>query len=489
MTAPPLRNRPSLLLVDDSADFLRALARALQSTYQVRTATSVEEASGLLVPPPDAVLLDLRLKENADSNAESLDLLQRLRRDLPHVPVIMVTAYGDVADAVECMQLGAADFIQKGGDVRELKVRIEKALEHERVLGRLQELEQELETAEPRRIVGESDLVRQVKEMVAAVAEDGRVTVLITGETGTGKELVARSIHASGRRASRPFVAVALSSLPASTIESELFGHEAGAFTDARKRHLGLIERAHGGVLFLDEIGELAAPLQVKLLRFLEERVITRVGGREEIPIDLQIVAATNADLEALIREGQFRQDLYYRLKICEIRLPPLRERPKDIVLLAEHYVALLGRERRIAGISSDALEAMAAYDWPGNVRELRNAMEAALLKGRLRNHVRVELQDLPHEILRPAASLQRSLRPSENSLIGNAGATLDEALARAEFEQIELALSRTESKKTEAWKVLGLNDRFALARRVRRLCQRYPELVAAYPLVQSAYR
>lgn len=473
---------PRLLLVDDSEAFRRSLGRALRREYVVETAASAEEAQALLDPPPDAVLLDLRLDEADPSDAQAKRLLGRLRADLPATPVIVITAYGNVETAVECMRLGAADFIEKTNDLTELKARIEKAMEQARVARRLRQLEEELAIVEPRRLVGESDVMRGVKEMIAAVARDGQVTVLVTGETGTGKELVARAIHASGPRAQHPFVPVAIAALAPSVVESELFGHEAGAFTGAQGRHAGFIERAHRGVLFLDEITELETAIQVKLLRVLEERVITRVGGSREIPVDVQVVAATNADLPDLVAEGRFREDLYYRLKVTEIHLPPLREHAEDIPLLVEHFLRTLGAPRGVEEISPAATDALSRHRWPGNVRELRNVMEAAALHASLRRAPRIELADLPQEL--------RSTNRGGARLPTRAPGPipLEEALARAELEQAELALQKTGGKKSEAYQLLGLNDRFVFTRRLKRLCERFPELARNYPSVVAAF-
>jgi len=253
-----------------------------------------------------------------------------------------------------------------------------------------------------------------------------------------------------------------------------------------------VIERAHGGVLFLDEIGELPPEVQVKLLRFLEERVVTRLGGKEELPVDIQVVAATNADLSRRIREGRFREDLYYRLKVAEIRVPPLRERIEDIPLLADHFLGKLGRDRGIAALSEDALDALRRHAWPGNVRELRNALEAGVLKAGLRGRRQVEREDLPEEIRAGADRVRTPVRPGSGPLESKEAAgralPLEEALARAELEQVERALVQCGGKKTEAWKLLGLNDRFVFARRVRRLCRRFPGLVKDYPGVEAAF-
>lgn len=481
---------PTLLVIDDSAEYAAALARALRSTYQVMTVTTPAEAMQRLSPAPDAILLDLRLVPDSDDTSVALSLLRELREKLPASPVLIITAYGDIDQAVECMRLGAADFVEKGKGLRELRVRIEKAISQARMATRLRQLEEELAIVEPRQLVGESPGLCEVKEMIAAVARDSQVTVLITGETGTGKELVARAIHASGPRAHAPFVPVAIPALPPTTVESELFGYEPGAFTDAKRRHIGFIERADHGVLFLDEIGELPLATQVKLLRFLEERTITRLGGREEIPVDVQVVAATNSNLAAAIRGGEFREDLYYRLKVCEIHVPPLRERREDIPLLVEHFLTTLrAKGHALAGLSAEAQAALKRYDWPGNVRELRNVLEAAMLKASLRRHERIEMEDLPLDVVKAASGrLEGQTSPAALTKSSRGPRPLEEVLAEAELAEVERALAATGGKKSEAWKLLGLNDRYVFTRRVRRLLERFPHIAARFEQVRSAF-
>jgi two-component system response regulator AtoC len=472
-------SKPVLLLVDDNEAFSRSLETALSRDFGVKTATSRSEARRMLVPPPDAVLLDLRLDDADPGNAEGLEFLRELRRDWPAIPVVMITGYGDVTTAVECMREGAVDFIEKVADLREVRVRLERALEHARLVQRVVELEQAI--VEPRELIGESRQMREVKELVAAAAGDGNVTVLIEGETGTGKELVARAIHASGPRHAKAFLGVAITALPTTTVESELFGHEKGAFTGAQQSRAGYFERAHGSVLFLDEIDKLESNVQVKLLRFLEERVITRLGGSREIPVDVQVLAASNDDLRRLVREGRFRDDLYHRLRVLEIRLPPLRDRRGDIPLLVNHYFQKLGGPTRgIAGMEPATMELLSAYRWPGNVRELRNVIEAAIIKAGLRKHRRVEAGDLPVELREP---------PPREIMATAEDAALGEALARTELGEVERALEKTGWRKTQAWKLLGLNDRYALRRRVLRLLEDYPNLSGQFPRIRDAYR
>ena len=472
--------KPILLLVDDNDAFRASLEGALSRDYGVKAAASRKEARSLLIPSPDAVLLDLRLDDSDPTNFEGLEFLKELRRERPAIPVVMITGYGDVSAAVECMREGAVDFVEKVTDLREIRVRLVRALEHAHLAQRVAALEEELEIVAPRDLIGECPQMREVKALVAAAAHDGNVSVLIEGETGTGKELVARAIHASGPRRTKSFVGVAVAALPPTTVESEIFGHEKGAFTGAHESRSGYFERARGGVLFLDEIDELDSGIQVKLLRFLEERTFTRLGGVREISVDVQIVTASNDDLRRLVSEGKFRDDLYHRLRVFEIRLPPLRDRRGDIHLLVNHYFGKLGGPPRgISGVEPAAMDLLCRYRWPGNVRELRNVIESALLRAGIRKHNRIEAGDLPSD-------LTGDLRPEDQG-ISEDGA-LGEALARAELAEVERALEKTGGRKTEAWKLLGLNDRYAMRRRVLRILSSHPHLADQFPRTREAY-
>lgn len=476
-------SKPVLLLVDDNQDALNSLTRLLKREYEVRTATTQSEALQQLSPPPDIALLDMRLEEDEPDNREGIALLETLHQQFPDIPVLMHTAHGDVDAAVECVRLGAVDFIEKPrADIGEITARLGRALDQARLRRRVTNLEQELNLIEPRQIVGASKQIVEVKQAIEAVAGDGHVTVLIEGESGTGKELVARALHASGWRQSGPFVPVVLASLPPALIEGELFGYESGAFTDARRRHIGYLERAKDGLLFLDEIGELELPLQVKLLRFLEEREFQRLGGTTAIKVDVQVVAATNSDLWAEVKAGKFREDLYYRLKGFEIKIPPLRERPEDIPLLVDHFLNLFHQQgRKVLRFSPQAMDRLLQYQWPGNIRQLRTTMESALFRAFYRRHMEVEVEDLPPELTESETTTTDAL-PSTLDL------SLDEALAKTELAYIERALQQVQGKKTEAWKLLGLNDRFALLRRVKKIADRYPHLMNGFSFVKSAY-
>ena len=270
-------------------------------------------------------MLDIRLDEEDPQNQEGIDLLKQFPEQRPDIPVVMITAYGDVNQAVECMKLGAADFVEKKASLAEIRQRLFNALQHSQFSRKAKHLEEYLEQKEPLEVIGESPAIQEVKRLIQMVAKDGYIPVLIRGETGTGKELVARAIYRWGWRTNGPFVPVPLVSIPETLLESELFGHEPGTFTDAKKRKIGWIEKARGGVLFLDEIGDLPMQVQVKLLRFLEERHFTRLGSTSPIQVDVQVVSATHQNLEKAVEEGRFREDLYYRLKGMQIELPPFK--------------------------------------------------------------------------------------------------------------------------------------------------------------------
>lgn len=474
----------TLLIVDDNEAFSNSLRRALRSDYEVRLARTPTEAASAMAPPPDAVLLDLRLDERSPDNQDGLILLRTFKQQFAQIPVLIITAFGDIETAVECMKLGAVDFLQKPQvDIREIKARLARAIEHSNLSRRYTQLERELRLIEPRRIVGRSPQIMSLKRMIDAVARDGQVTVLIRGETGTGKELVARAIHAQGGRHLEPFVPVMLNAIPHSMIEPELFGYEAGAFTDARERRIGYLERAHSGVLFLDEIGEVDTNVQVKLLRFLEEREFQRLGSRQNIKVDLQIVAATNADLAERVEEGRFREDLYFRLKVHELIIAPLRERADDIPLLVEHFLLLFHqRGKRLVQVAPDALDALARSAWPGNVRQLKNAIESAIFTAEMHDHQRIEVDDLPADVLAGGGERQ------EAAGLANGNLNVQEALARTELAYIEKALQATLGKKAEAWRLLGYNDRFALRRRVKRILDQYPRLQGEFPVVRDSF-
>jgi two-component system, NtrC family, response regulator AtoC len=478
---------PRLFIVDDNEDFIESLRQALQDEYFISSAVNREHAHGVIRSGCDIMLLDVRLDEADKANRDGLVLLRDFHAQLLNVPIVMMTAYGDVGVAVEAMREGAADFLQKPFDLPKLRAALANALERTRLRERISTLQQDYARVEPGELVGESTQIAEVRRLIQMVALDGYVTVLIRGETGTGKELVARSIHRVGRRAEEPFVPVAIASLNPNLVESELFGHEAGAFTGAKGRRVGLIEKAKRGILFLDEIGDLPAEAQLKLLRFLEERRFSRVGSSDELEVDVQVLAATNRNLEEAVDRGLIRQDLYFRLKSIQIFLPSLKERAADIQPLVRHFLKLFREQgrTRITQISTDAMRSLVRYQWPGNVRELRAVIERATIYANYNSHQQVEEEDLPLEVLNTTIHSNKTPHQLE---IGSGGVNLDSELAKLELSYIEEALRITQERKTEAWKLLGLNDRFALLRRSKVLLQRYPSLASEFPTVQRLY-
>jgi DNA-binding NtrC family response regulator len=407
-------SRPRLILVVDDEDNIRKfLAKSLQRTgYEVRLAGTGAEACAILDRErPDLVVLDVRLPD-----ANGLEMLTNLRRRDPDLPVIIITAYGEIRMAVEAMREGAFDFVAKPFDFNTLHRGIEKALQIVSMREELTALKSVWERGQYMGLVGQSPVMKELFRTIERIGTSSSTTVLITGETGSGKEVVARAIHEKSERAEAPFVAVNCATLDDHLLESELFGHIRGAFTDAKSNKPGLFEVADRGTLFLDEIAEMDLRLQAKLLRVLEDKTFRRVGGTRDIQVDVRVIAATNVSLEDRVREGRFREDLFYRLSVIPVRVPPLRERGEDVLLLAEVFLKRYTHEfsRNTLGFSPPAKEALGAYRWPGNVRELRNAVERMVL---LEEKDIIEVSSLPIPLAkgrasRPAAGKEAPLEP-----------------------------------------------------------------------------
>ncbi len=448
--------KPSVLIIEDEASVRSALAaRLAQQGYAARPAKTAEEGlEALEAGGVNLVLLDYRLPD-----ADGLELLAQIRRDWPEVPAVMMTAFTNVDLAIQAIRSGAYDYVSKPFSLDEMMVVVDKALEAHRLRSEVRALHvrQQKEFGFDQ-IVARSPQMAEIVNLLRSLAESEARTILLEGESGTGKDLAAKVLHYNSPRSERPFMNITCTALPEALLESELFGHEKGAFTDARKLKQGLVELADGGTLFLDEIGDMPAPLQAKLLRFLEEKAFRRVGGTVDIRVDIRIVAATNQNLRMQVARGIFREDLFYRLNIFPITLPPLRERTGDIPLLVRHFIEEFNREFRkdVAGIDPDALEVMQSYHWPGNVRELKNLVERAML---LAGGEALTLADLPGELKRETAPAPESETPAAPEdpaarLLGDQG--LD--LTALERDLVARALAKAGGNQTRAARLLGLS-------------------------------
>jgi DNA-binding NtrC family response regulator len=434
----------TVLIVDDEELIRLSLRHRFElAGYEVVEAADGRAALAEFGDGVDLVLLDYRLPDK-----DGLTLLAEMKAEDPDVPVVLLTAFSSVERAVDAMRHGAFHFISKPFDPDEVLAISERALETtalRREVRRLRARQGNGSSLEA--IIGESTEMREVKSLLEKFAASRDATILLTGESGTGKDLAARAIHGASPRAHGPFLNITCSALPESLLESELFGHERGAFTDARQQRKGLLEQADTGTVFLDEIGEMTPALQAKLLRFLEEHTFRRVGGSAEIRPDVRVVAATNRDLAAMVEDGSFREDLYYRLTVLHVHLPPLRERREDIAPLARLFVARFNSElcKNVRKLSAKVLAELSAYPWPGNVRELRNAIERAVLLAE-------------SDVLGPDdfSSMRRSTRPRASSCLDLPAEGID--LAELEQRFVRQALERTGGNQSRAARLLGMN-------------------------------
>ena len=407
-----------VLIVDDEAIIRDALSDWLKDIgYQVFTAENGHKALEVIEKEkPGIMITDLVMP-----GMDGIELMKRAKAQQPNVEVIIITAYASIPTAITAMKEGAYDYIEKPFCPERAELLVKKLAEHRELVEENLSLRQKLEDRYRfENIIAKSSKMQRVIEVIKVVAKSN-ATVLITGESGTGKELVARAIHSQSDRRSKPFVAVSCAALPESLLESELFGHEKGSFTGAHDQKKGKFEFANGGTLFLDEIGEMSANIQVHLLRVLEEKEFTRVGGNEPIRVDVRVLSATNKDLRKAIEKQEFREDLYYRLNVVNIELPPLRERKEDIPLLAEHFLRKFAAENRkkVTEFSPEVIGSLLAYDWPGNIRELENAVERAIILSR---DSFITIADLPQEnvSLVGSASTGRNLKEVEKIHILN---------------------------------------------------------------------
>ncbi len=442
------------LIVDDEPDMGALIEAGLGAIgVEGRVTTSPEEALCLVGREEfDVVLTDLQMP-----GMSGLQLCERIVAQRPDIPVVVVTGHGTMESAIGAIRAGAYDFVQKPIKIEALQLTVERALRHHALCDEVERLREAVSPAPFTGIVGQSAPMRALFDVVARVAPTD-ASVLVTGESGTGKELIARALHQRSRRHAGPFVPLNLAAIPESLVESELFGHARGAFTDAKTARTGLFLQASGGTLFLDEIGDLPLVVQPKLLRALQERAIRPVGGDHEVPIDVRIVAATNKDLEACVEEGHFRQDLFYRINVVRVELPPLRARGHDVLLLAQEAVTRFGRAmgKQVRGISPPAAERLMGYDWPGNVRELQNAIERAVA---LTRFAEITVEDLPEKIREYKSSHVLVAAEDPEQL-----PTMDEV----ERRYIVRVMSSVHGNKALAARILGL-DRKTLYRKLER--------------------
>jgi DNA-binding NtrC family response regulator len=452
------RMSDQILIVEDERLIRLTLRDRLEKEgYSVFEAASGEAAlAHVQERGADLILLDYKLPD-----ISGLDVLRRLARAEADAPVILMTAYSTVESAVEAMRLGAYDYLEKPFNMDEMMLSVEKALETTKLRRDVRRfIAENRERFGISRIIGRSPAILEVFELVKKISRSGSSTILVHGESGTGKDLVAKAIHFESDRAQAPFMNVTCSALPEHLLESELFGHEKGAFTDAKAEKRGLFELARGGSVFLDEVGELPVSLQAKLLRFLEDRTFKRVGGVRDITVDVRVIAATNKDLARAVEEGTFRADLYYRLNVIPIHIPPLRERREDIPLLAAFFIDQMNREfrKQVRGATPGALQLMARYSWPGNVRELKNALERAMILG---SGEWIDERDLPAEVRGGFAAA------TAGEALGPRGATGERRPIQLpaegiDFEQLERdlvqqALERAGGNQTQAARLLRM--------------------------------
>ncbi len=463
---------PSVLIVDDEKHTREGLQQALADSYDVTVAANADEAYNLLDAQPfDVVLTDLRMPGRS-----GLKVIDKALA-LPHRPaVLMMTAYGSVESAVEAMKRGAVDFLTKPVNIERLEVLIQRALKTKTLEVEVQQLHERLdEKFKVEGIVGTSGKLKAVIDKMKLVAPS-RATILIEGESGTGKELIAQAIHQASPRSRAPFVAVHCAALSENLLESELFGHERGSFTGATERRIGRFESATGGTLFLDEIGEISQSTQVKLLRFLETKSIERVGGSKPLELDVRLVAATNRNLEQLVREGKFREDLFFRLNVVRLTMPPLRERPEDVPLLLAHFIKIFSDENGVPPLTVEpgALRTLQSYPWPGNIRELRNFCENAVVLRRGGTLTEYDLEPKFRTTTLPGPVTTSS---DVNTPLANAGMSLpapSHSLSVEENEKhlLREALLKARGNRTRAAEMMGVSRRT-----LHRKIAQWPEL------------
>ena len=457
-----MTTKTTILIVDDDAALGEWLAAELTDEHREIIVSTTAEAAW---PRVEADEVDIVLTDVHLGGADGLALCERISTHRPGIPVVVITAFGSLETAISAIRVGAYDFITKPFEIERMQMVIDRAIEHRRLTEELSRLKSRSSPVEGRgRMVGDSPSMQSLYSLIDRLSRNS-ATVLVTGESGTGKELVAKALHTQSDRASRPFIALNCAAMPESLLESELFGHTKGAFTGADKTREGLLVQADGGTLFLDEIGELPPGLQAKLLRVIQERKVRPVGGAREIPFDVRLISATHRDLIADVEAGKFREDLYYRLNVVHLSVPPLRERGSDILMLAHHFLSRYADRYgvNVEGISRPAAERLRAYAWPGNVRELENCIERAVA---LAMHDQIMVEDLPEAV-------QAGQRSTASARTSSAPALFEGLPPMAEVERryIQHVLEHVEGHKSKAASILGL-DRKTLYRKLNQYAQ-----------------
>lgn len=469
-----MKTQATILIIEDDRAQREALQEILTAEgYDVETAPDGETGLARLQESGfEVVLTDLALP-----GPDGMEILKFLVRHRPDTVCIIITGYATIKNSVTAMRLGAYDYLAKPVDPRELKLVIKRALEHKHLKQENLQLKQQLyHRYDFANIIGTSEAITRIFDLIRKVA-DTDSTVLLLGESGTGKELIARALHFNSHRRQGPLIPVNCAAIPEELLESELFGHERGAFTHAVRTRIGRFEQADGGTIFLDEIADMSPGLQVKILRVLQDRAFERIGGTKTIRVDIRVIAATNQDLEALVRQGRFREDLFYRLNVIPIRVPPLRERPSDIPLLASHFLREFSRRKKkpLKRLSPEVLDLLQRYPWPGNVRELENLMERLVIlsEGQL-----VEVRDLPERFRTPLPVAG----PPELADFPEHGVNLTRAVQDYERRLILQALEKSNWVKSRAAKLLHLNRTTLIEKMKKQKIQFSPDLAAIPP-------
>lgn len=485
----------SILIVDDDPEFHQQVRYAFRRHYTFEGAVSPEHLEKKLKENSsfDLILMDLVLDDS--KKKVGLELIAKTSNDYSQIPIIVVTADKGIDTVVEAMKLGARDFLTKSDYEFEFwQKKFEEVIEGNQLKSENKKLKAEVQKhrteAEKKHLfIGESEKIKEIKRILKLVADEPEITVLITGETGTGKEVAARYMHRQGSRGNKPFQAINLSAIQDTLLESTLFGHKKGAFTGATRDVEGFFHQAHGGILMLDEIGDIDSNIQIKLLRFLETKLIRPVGADKDIQLDVQIITATHRDLAAEVQKGTFRADLYQRLKAMIVKIPPLRERKDDIELIMEHFLGQAPREL----ISSNAMRLLIDYNWEGNIRELKNTINYMLLRKKILNSSQINSQCLPQEIADYSPFSAATNQPATPAIAGsnneNQPVSIGEEHALLDLQRIEAALIHKNKVKKDVAEELGFENTDNLRYRIKKYYEKHPHLFGRFPIISKSYK